>query len=193
MNAIPATLVLDNFPSLTKLKLSKIQYSTRHKDVCKLKHLTALSVARANLEFLSSMIQLRTLNIRANTGITDDGLQHLSALTNLTRLKLPANVSGKGFKHLGRLAGLTSLKLNDSQIDDDGIEIIAHQHLHLRRLSGNDCAKITDRGIAHLTSLTLLTGLDLVCFLIRDVSTECVLYSRGAAISRTHVYATLRR
>jgi hypothetical protein len=59
------------------------------------------------------------------TEITDDGLQHLSSLTNLKCLSLSGtHVSDDGLKHLSGLTNLEYLFLVNTQVTDDGVKML---------------------------------------------------------------------
>jgi hypothetical protein len=92
--------------------------------------------------------------------VTDVGLEHLKALTNLQSLSLKAtDVTDAGMKHLGDLVNLGTLDLNDTGVGDAGLE-------HLKRLTKlQDLSlfntNVTDSGLEHLKGMTSLQWLDL--------------------------------
>ncbi len=113
---------------------------------------------------------LQKLRINAQY-ITNQGFQHLQALTALESLNLAggAQISDKGLQHLQTLTTLQSLNLNFCyNITDQGLK-----HLQalkaLRSLDLQQCYKITDQGLLHLQALTVLQSLDLdLCHNITD-------------------------
>jgi hypothetical protein len=124
------------------------------------------------------------LNLAGRSKVTDDGLEHLAGLTNLTWLDLGSSqVGGEGLKYLanlkhlatlrlahtrvtdagtmqlGKFKNLTSLSLDNTQVTDEGLKDLAK----LKSLTSLDLSTspITDNGLKHLAELTNLTELHL--------------------------------
>jgi len=97
-------------------------------------------------------------------------MEHISHLTNLTRLNLERlHITKYGILWLSDLNSLTQLELGgNSALTDDALEIVSKftkiVHLDLKL-----CKKITDDGLQHLRSLTRLEKLSLeMCTKITD-------------------------
>ena len=74
------------------------------------------------LRHLSGLSQLRILSIGGSDYITDDGLRHLSGLSTLQNLAIRfTGVTGDGLQHISRLPNLKILFLDGSRIDSEGI------------------------------------------------------------------------
>ncbi|MBC8873173.1 MAG: hypothetical protein H8E44_27380 [Planctomycetes bacterium] len=57
-----------------------------------------------------------------DTYVTDDGLKHLTGLTNLSHLSLSGTpVTDDGLRHLTGLTSLRSLDVCDTQVTDEGV------------------------------------------------------------------------
>ena len=84
-----------------------------------------------------------------NTGLTDDGLEHLAGLSSLTALWLPpTQISDAGLSHLSGLPNLRKLHVDSMQITDAGLEHLAGL-TNLEWLSLND-TRVTKTGVAKL-------------------------------------------
>ena len=107
----------------------------------------------ANLKNLKSLEEL-TLP----TGITDTGVEHLTALDSLKKINLWGDgVTDKGMSVLAQMKSLENLEIMSRNVTDAGIEKLA-QCPRLKSLSLQN-APITDAAIAHLTKLKTLTSL----------------------------------
>ncbi|MGH9659656.1 MAG: leucine-rich repeat domain-containing protein, partial [Bryobacteraceae bacterium] len=99
--------------------------------VASLKDLRRIDLAHTRitdqgLERLKVLQNVTDLNCYFAERLTDDGVAHLKGWTRLERLNLRGTqVTSKVFEHLAKLAGLRSLDLAHTQIDDDGFEHIA--------------------------------------------------------------------
>jgi hypothetical protein len=95
-------------------------------------------IPEAALEQISAWSTLKRLRIDAMSQVTDDGVRHLAALTNLESLAMHNGhrLSNDALKHLQGLA-------------------------RLKELSLFACSNITDAGLAHLKSITALESLEL--------------------------------
>ena len=94
------------------------------------------------------------------TKVSDDGLKHLSGLTNLQVLILwDIDVGDDGLKHLSGLTNLEALTLEGTQVTGDGLKHLSGlTNLGTLHLEGK---KITDDGLKHLSGLTNLLWLSL--------------------------------
>ncbi len=112
------------------------------------------------MKHLPAFTNLRKLDFNY-PGITEAGLQHLHKLKNLRELHLgTVALTDRGLAHVTVLKGLEELTFwHNKEITDEGLrQLKALVHLKLLRLDGTS---ITDRGIAHLTGLTELRELSL--------------------------------
>ncbi len=93
-----------------------------------------------------------------STGVTDDGLQGVEALTGLQSLSLPPRITDAGLAHLKGLP-LTTLSLAQTQVTDAGLARLKD----LPNLNKIDLSKtrITDAGLTHLRALPKLRELQL--------------------------------
>ncbi len=137
--------------------------------------------------------QLRELFLdgeRPVPGITVDGWEHVSRMTQLDRLDLdyPCAMSDAGLKHLSKLERLQHLFIWDcSKVTDEGVRQLSqlrnlrHLYLQLRNSTGfvghglaglaslaqlehltlRDCLHLTDEGLSHLPPLPALRTLGL--------------------------------
>lgn len=111
----------------------------------------------AVVEGLSSLKQLTLMNRKL---ITDDGLLHVTRLSNLEVLALNGtNVRGKGLRHIANLRNLTGLTLDNTPLTDDGLKYIGQlpklEWLHLSN------TQITDDGLRNIASLRRLEDLQI--------------------------------
>jgi hypothetical protein len=91
--------------------------------------LTCTDCTNADLERLSGLTRLRTLNL-GGTRITDAGLADLKGQTGLEELYLLATpLTDAGLDHLRGLTGLRILDLSATRVTDRGLE-------HLKGLTG---------------------------------------------------------
>ena len=140
--------------------------------------LVKTSISDEGLEQLKEL-NLRHLEYTRARGpgrLTDQGLAHVGALTQLESLELPdSDVSDAGVKHLEGLTNLRSLVLWRTRITDAGLE----HFKGLTKLENLDIyeAAITDAGLEHLRSLKNLRTLELKR---TDVTEEGVKKLRGA-------------
>ena len=113
-----------------------------------------------DLKVVQRFNELKQLTLMNRKQITDDGLRHLSGLTDLEVLALNGtNVGGAGLSNLRQCRKLKGLPMNNAPITDIGLSHIAHlDNLEWLQLSGT---KITDDGLSHLSGLTGLESLEL--------------------------------
>jgi len=124
------------------------------------------------LQHLPLLTSLKTLHFQdyINDEITDDGLQHLSTMTNLTDLSLHGltAITDDGLKHLRSLKKLEILDLcGADKITNKGLEVLSTL-TNLKTLefcfaepdeTGHRDLHISDLGLQHLSTLTNLTTL----------------------------------
>jgi hypothetical protein len=83
-------------------------------------NLNCSGISDDGLKHLSGLTNLEWLEID-RTRISDDGLKHLSGLTNLVWLALDGtDITDDGLKHLSSLTNLQRLSLCGTQVTDDG-------------------------------------------------------------------------
>jgi hypothetical protein len=112
------------------------------------------------LEYLQILQNLIWLNLKG-TKITHAGLLHLNELTRISHLILrDTNISNTDLNALEGLHRLKYLDISETQIDDAGLVPLC-RFTHLRSLWIEDCKKITDAGMAHLSCMTSLRRLRL--------------------------------
>ncbi|CAI7844600.1 unnamed protein product [Closterium sp. NIES-54] len=80
-----------------------------------------LGVTSAGMLHVGRLTSLRGL-LLPNTRVTDQGLQHLTALTDLVSLVLPSGVTDAGMVYVGRLTGLQMLSLEDTAVGEYGLQ-----------------------------------------------------------------------
>ena len=137
----PALSHLKDLPGVEYLSLDK----ALDRDLC--------AVARAS--------DLQTLML-GDSGLTDEGLQHLSRLRRLEYLYLGGNegVTGEGLKALSGLSQLELLDLSGTRVPDEGL-----RHLRgLTMLSKLDlsCTPVTDAAIDDIVALPALKQISLI-------------------------------
>jgi hypothetical protein len=141
--------------------------------------LAAFKIRDADLERMSGLTRLETLDLTGQKSITgaglaglkklasltlwatsvnDDGLSSLRELSQLTDLNLRSTgITDAALKHVEGLSSLRGLTLADTKVGDAGV---AHLRglTRLERLSLRD-TRVTDAGLAHLEGLTALDSL----------------------------------
>jgi len=155
-------------------------------------------VTDAGLVHLKGLTHLRDLSLNS-TGITDAGLVHLDGLRTLKRLSLcQTAVTDAGLRHLRNLSQLERLDLVGLVVTDRGMGVLP-AFPKLTRLavgtldvggpgkprpvySGPDDPRISDAGLAHLTTLKQLEELSIHDTRITDAGLEHV---RGLVKLRT--------
>ncbi len=142
-----------------------------------------------DLAYIGGLPLLRVLIARDARGVTDEGLRHLSPLTNLRLLELPYTaITDNGLKALERHENIESLNLHGAPITGIGLE-----HLHeLSRLRQLDVGRtlLGDATIAKLQEFKSLEFLSLRHTGITDESLMVVQRLRKLSrldISRTEV------
>ena len=136
-DAIP---VLNQFTKLKKLRLSQTQVSSQ------------------GMTGLQEMVHLQELDLSENSLIFDEGLAHLSAMKQLTKLNLwRVQVTDTGVQELAGLTNLRWLNLDNTQLSDGGLPalqgLVQLEFLHLGSTA------ITDAGLSNLESLEALKEL----------------------------------
>ena len=144
--------------------------------------LNLVEVTDQTLVLASRLPKLRSLNLHGTGKLTDQGLEPIEHLTELTDLALPAaglsdaaaahlaplgalksldlaggNISGKALASLSSVAGLNQLGLADSAFDDaDCRSLPRFAQLRLLNLSRSKITDAAMKSIAKLPQLTLL-------------------------------------
>lgn len=117
------------------------------------------NVTDAGLVHIAALTNLQRLNL-VNTQVTDAGLRQVAGLTNLRRLDLEGTqVTNAGLEHLLDLDHLEALGLSGSRITDAAL-------IPIGRLTSLTCLRLTDTrvtgsGFSHLQNLSDLRGLAL--------------------------------
>jgi hypothetical protein len=106
----------------------------------------------------------RATGLRAG-GMTDDALERIAELEQLTHLDLDGagQLTDNGLRHLAKLPCLESLDLSSprSQITDRGLEVLRHLSA-LRRVKFCWVPHVTDAGMAHLEACPSLESVNLM-------------------------------
>jgi Leucine Rich repeat len=111
-----------------------------------------MHIKDADLLQLPSLPQLRSLNLGSDTWISDQGLECLERLPNLTSLQIRnASITATGMAYIGAVGKIQSLMLNSCDVTDDSLANLAKLP-HLTRLWLTD-STISDAGIVHLMGL----------------------------------------
>jgi hypothetical protein len=131
---------ISKLPRLKKIRLAKTQ------------------VSDAGLALLAKCQALQDLDLSEVASITDDGLEQVGKLVQLTRLNLwRAPVTDAGVAHLAPLVRLQWLNLDNTQLSDAGLISLADMKqlvfLHL------GSTQITDAGLRHLEGFANLRDL----------------------------------
>lgn len=120
-------------------------------------HLDRAEVTDEGLRHLSALSDLRRLTIRG-AKITDRGVDSLLALKQLRSLNIPqADLSDEGFRRLSELPRLELLRLGSPRLTDAALESVpAFPKLRFLHLID---VPVTDRGLRHLHGLQRLESL----------------------------------
>jgi len=117
----------------------------------------------ADMAYLQGLRTLRDLRLN-DADISDDGMAHLSTLTELRRLSFPiryrkSKITDRGLVHLKNLKKLETLSLGGTNVGDAGlIHLSGLSNLRDLALNGTN---VTDAGLVHLRTLTKLRRLGL--------------------------------
>jgi hypothetical protein len=114
---------------------------------------------RSQQETATSSQKPRSPSIIDGPHITDAGLQHLSRLSSLRRLRLAdAQVTDTGMAHLEALTGLVELDLSGTAVSDEGLSrlkgLTALRSLWLVRTRVSQTARFALRNV--LGNLTII-------------------------------------
>ncbi len=91
----------------------------------------------------------------------DADLRLLVTLPNVKKLKLTGGrITNQGVRHISRMTGLVDLTLQNTQMDDDGLALLAGLP-RLRSLNLRNTANLTDAALEHLKKFPALTHLHL--------------------------------
>ena len=85
----------------------------------------------------------------------------LPALPNLKRLKLSGAITNEGARKISTITGLTELALQDSQIDNQGLQTLTRL-VNLASLSLQRAVNLNDEGLEYLKRFPKLTSLALI-------------------------------
>jgi len=149
-------LTIDRQPFFNDQALASLRACTNLRKL----HLYWLPIQGTTIRMLSSLEQLNHLNLRRCHALTDEGLQNITVtLTNLRILELrgDSKITNAGLQYLTNLSLLHTLRLRcGKKVNDDGMEFLSH--LSLLKLHLFDCVNITNetlRLIANTQSNTL--------------------------------------
>jgi hypothetical protein len=137
---------------------------------------------------ISQFTQLRSLKLRRCFQLTDAGLRHLSALTQLLDLDLgDCEITDYGISHLRSFTALVRLDLSGcSLLTDAGLAhvsvLTALRSLQLARCEGILC---TDAGVVHICKLSL-RRLDLFSSKLSDAALQHV--SKISTLQRLDIF-----
>lgn len=160
-----ALRILSQLPDLeritlrsTKITDTGVGYLDRLQSL-KCLQIEGTAVTNVGLSKLSGLSRLEVLSLGAydeGADITDDGLIHIGALTNLKHLSLSGTkITDQGLVHLKSLKHLEDLNLEATQVTEGGLALLepldALQELRLYTRSS-----VTDVGAAHLAKLKSL-------------------------------------
>jgi len=109
---------------------------------------------------LNPTLPVITVNLYANTKMTDDDLEALTALTQIRRLNLmQTGIGDAGMVHVGKMHSLENLMLMGTQITDAGMSnLTGLSELKQLYLEGT---KVSGEGVANLKDLPKLRTLNL--------------------------------
>jgi hypothetical protein len=136
--------------------------------------LSAPSLSDSDLEYLSSRVSVRELDLGDNPNITDEGLRHVARIQGIEHLSLiRTGISDKGIRHLRKLP-LIYIALWHTQTGDEGLGYIAEM-APMKQLQLKDCQRVTDKGVLKLKKLNHLWMVNLSgCNRITDRSVEAL-------------------
>lgn len=123
------------------------------------------SITDANLAQLTQLgaatDSILAIDLQGNLQVTDAGMAHLGALTNLERVDLRSSgVTPAGLAHLKALPHLTWLHLGSSGSIDDKAAAVLSEFKHLKFLGLNANA-ITNTGLKSIAQVKTLEAIDL--------------------------------
>lgn len=107
--------------------------------------------------------ELRLTAINSHNQIGDEDLEKLSYLYEVTSLDLSGSqfVTDKGLQHLARMPQLRELRLSDCAVTDRGLEVLQHlRELRVFQMCWQN--GVTDNGIANLRHCEQLEEVDLL-------------------------------
>ncbi len=130
------------------------------------------------LEHLSALTKLESLEVTNASAVTDDGLVHLEKLSGLTRLFLRGSqVQGPGLVHLSTVPKLTYVCLDNSPVNDVGLKHMGEmRNLETAHLTST---RITDRGTSYLVRASSLKQLTLSYTSITDATLDTLADLKG--------------
>jgi hypothetical protein len=103
------------------------------------------------LTYLTDMPDLRRLAIRSPT-LKGGGFRHLKFLDNLADVTVCAPISDEGLAAISALPNLTILRLAGADVTDEGLKYLARRRT-LQLLEINGAKRITDAGILQLAEM----------------------------------------
>lgn len=156
--------VIGQLPNLEDLNLSATRVTDEGfqyiQNLKTLKNLTLdyTVITDSGLQYLVGLDELSKLRFQRENGagLGDEAAKHLSRLPKLSDLTVDWNLTSEGIAHLSNAPALKDLSLGHTTTDEDLAEVA--KMTALTEFSVQNC-KITDAGIAHLTSLVNLESI----------------------------------
>jgi putative heme-binding domain-containing protein len=131
----------------------------------------------ADLAYFKGLTSLRTLKLHAAVDVTDKGLRHLSALTELRELDLSrTEITGDGLRYLQNLKKLKILRLFGNRLLRDESLAYLKNLSSLEVLDLDACEHVTDSSVVHLKNVTTLRQLNLAS---TDITKSGLMVLRG--------------
>jgi hypothetical protein len=134
-------------------------------------------VTDAALEHLKSLPQLRIVRL-FRTSVGDDGMATLKSLKSVISLEVTGPLTDKGLEHIGAMTQLTSLNLPSTRhVTDAGL-------LHLKGLTNLEMLTlkrcgITDAGLPALKGMTKLQHLSLYETAVSDAGIDHLVHLKN--------------
>ena len=121
----------------------------------------------AGLGCLRYLPRLAELHLE-DTNITDAGVRSIVSMKNLRRLSFGRLVTDQTLQLLSSLPEITELSLSYSQVTGEGLRSVKGMR-NLVKLRLYRCPRISDAGMAHLSSLDGLRHLVITCPRVTDI------------------------
>jgi len=113
-----------------------------------------------DLRHLSECVGLEELDLHG-ARITDVGLQYLAKLVNITKLKLPGNITDAGLAHISHMTQMESFECDHNPaITDEGLQHFALMK-GLKRVSLMGCNNLTGVGFRYFEPMVNMEELNL--------------------------------
>lgn len=116
-------------------------------------------VTDAVFEHLAAAKEINSLQFQKCSRITGVGLAKLACLPKLDNVWLSTGLTDAGLKELAPAVAITNLVLGNTNITDEGLEVVLPQLRNLKNLDVQWCPGVTGSSFVHLKGLTVLTVL----------------------------------